>query len=600
MSFMFHPFPYVDPDAVNPIQAPDSVKEQLRTGPQAVARELARLVREGKTRIGIDCYAGAETEPLMRLLEQFIPGIRIVDARSLALDEDRLDALLAPFLPEDRTVDPVLLYGRRFPGGYAALQDSGKIAALQSLLNAKDCPVAVCGMGALSESLREYYDLKLWLDLSPRQAAINFKNGLARNYGSSHARPFSQLMRRNYYVDFETSLNTRWDLIRKNALDGYLFADAPEKIRYLPYPALMDLFDTLVRSPLRCRPVYLEGVWGGFYIHHLRHLPGEMKNCAWVFDLIPMEVTLAAVFDGQEFEVPFYTFVQAMGPRLLGQRAFDAFGGYFPIRFNYDDTWHANGNMSIQCHPDEDYVVRNHSELGRQDESYYICVTAQGAKTYLGFRDQTSCEAFFAQARKAQETHTLIDYPQYINAVPSVPGRQVMIPAGTVHASGKNQVILEIGSLTVGSYTYKLYDYQRTDPQTGLPRPIHLKMGHDVIHGERDAAWVQENLVDHGYPVRQGADWRETVVGEHELLYFSLRNCSFDTQMEDDTADDFHVLALVDGEKVRVESVEDPRRHFDLNMLDIVVVPASLGKYRLINLGVGTAVIHKTMLRQKL
>mgnify|MGYP002527232078 CR=1 FL=1 len=56
-------------------------------------------------------------------------------------------------------------------------------------------------------------------------------------------------------------------------------------------------------------------------------------------------------------------------------------------------------------------------------------------------------------------------------------------------------------------------------------------------------------------------------------------------------------LALVDGEKVRVESVEDPSRYFDLNMLDIVVVPATFGKYRVVNKGIGVAVIHKTMLK---
>ena len=435
------------------------------------------------------------------------------------------------------------------------------------------------------------------MDLSPRQTAINYKTGLAINYGSTHSRPFSQLMRRNYYVDFETALDLRWELIREKALDGYVFADDPQKMQWLPYVALLDLFDELNRSPMRCRPVYLEGVWGGFYVHKLRKLPKEMKNCAWVFDMIPMEVSLAATFDGNEFEVPFYTFVQAMGEKLLGKRAYDAFGGYFPIRFNYDDTYHANGNMSIQCHPDAEYVMKNHSELGRQDESYYVCVTAQDAKTYLGFQNEDSCEKFFAAAEKAQETHELIDYTQYINAVPSVPGTQVMIPAGTVHASGRNQVILEIGSLTVGSYTYKLYDYQRIDPQTGLPRPIHLKMGRDVIHPERTAEFVRDNLVNHGGVVRQGEDWCEKVVGEHDLLYFSLRNLVFATSMEDDTKDDFHVLALVDGEKVRVESVEDPSRYFDLNMLDIVVVPATFGKYRVVNKGIGVAVIHKTMLK---
>ena len=122
-------------------------------------------------------------------------------------------------------------------------------------------------------------------------------------------------------------------------------------------------------------------------------------------------------------------------------------------------------------------------------------------------------------------------------------------------------------------------------------------MGRDVIHPERTAEFVRDNLVNHGGVVRQGEDWCEKVVGEHDLLYFSLRNLVFATSMEDDTRDDFHVLALVDGEKVRVESVEDPSRYFDLNMLDIVVVPATFGKYRVVNKGIGVAVIHKTMLK---
>lgn len=598
MSFMFHPFPYVDPDAVNPVKAPQSVKEGLVQGPQAVAKAIAKKIAGGFTRVGIDCYPGVEIGALARLLEQFVPSARLVNALTLAMDEETLDEKLAPYLPMDRQRDPVLLYGRRYMEGYAGLQDAHKADALAKELQSKpDHPVIVYGMGALCESLRGLYDLKVWVDVSPRQAALNFKNGLATNYGSCRSRPYGLLMRRNYYVDFETALDLRWGLIREGALDLYVFADDPAQMKLLPYPALLDLFLELGRSPLRCRPVYLEGVWGGFYVHKLRRLPKEMRNCAWVFDMIPMEVSLAAAFDGAEFEVPFYTFVQAMGQKLLGKRALEAFGGYFPVRFNYDDTYHANGNMSIQCHPDEAYVVANHGELGRQDESYYICVTAQDAKTYLGFKDEDSCDKFFSLADKAQTTHELIDYEQYIHAVPSLPGTQVMIPAGTVHASGRNQVILEIGSLTMGSYTYKLYDYQRTDPQTGLPRPIHLTMGREVIHPERTAAFVQKNLVNHGGMVRQGEGWCEKIVGEHDLLYFSLRNLVFETSMEDDTADDFHVLALVDGERVRVESAAHPEYHYDLNMLDIVVVPATFGKYRVINLSVGTAVLHKTMLK---
>lgn len=173
------------------------------------------------------------------------------------------------------------------------------------------------------------------------------------------------------------------------------------------------------------------------------------------------------------------------------------------------------------------------------------------------------------------------------------------MPAGTIHASGHNQVVLEIGSLTIGSYTYKLYDYQRLDPNTGLKRPIHLKAGALALRGERGGRWVQQNLVNHGGPLRAGEGWQETVVGEHELIYFSLRSLRFHERMEDDTRGAFQVLALTEGERVRVEQAEDPSRCYTLNYLDIVVLPAALGPYRLINLGQGPVTVHKTLLREE-
>ena len=68
-----------------------------------------------------------------------------------------------------------------------------------------------------------------------------------------------------------------------------------------------------------------------------------------------------------------------------------------------------------------------------------------------------------------------------------------MIPAGTIHASGRNQVILEIGSLTIGSYTYKMYDYLRLDLD-GHPRPIHTYHGSNVLARERQTTWINNNV----------------------------------------------------------------------------------------------------------
>lgn len=600
MSFMFHPFPYADPEAVNHVALPASVKENLTFGPIQTAKSLIAQIRDGVKNIGIDHYPGAHVETLINCMRQAAGELQLslIDIRTCLRSSEEIERIIAPYLPEDRDVDPVLLYGIRYLDGYEGLFDGEKLEALKARLCEKKGAVVVYGLGALCAALQDQYDLRVWMDVTPRTAVLNFKYGHFRNIGCEKPLAYNLMMRRNYYVDFEMAMDLRWQLLKDEKLEYYVSGDVPEKMQMLPVRALKDLFDELNRRPFRCRPVYLEGVWGGYYIHRLRHLPGEMRNCAWVFDMIPMEVSLAAKAGSFEFEVPFFTFVQAMGEKLLGRQAFEQFGGYFPIRFNYDDTYHSSGNMSIQCHPDEKYVTTNHRELGRQDESYYICVTGQGAKTYLGFREKDSCERFLKEAHESEITGRDVDYQQFIHAEESKPGLQVMIPAGTVHASGRNQVILEIGSLTVGSYTYKLYDYNRTDILTGQRRPIHLKMGEAVLRGERYGDWVKNNLVDHGGVVRRGSGWLEKIVGEHDLLYFSLRNLVFDREICDDTDGYFHVLALVDGEKVRVESLKDPTLYYEMNTMDIIVVPAHFGTYRVINQGVGTVTVHKTLLKR--
>ena len=172
-----------------------------------------------------------------------------------------------------------------------------------------------------------------------------------------------------------------------------------------------------------------------------------------------------------------------------------------------------------------------------------------------------------------------------------------MIPAGTIHASGQNQVILEIGSLTVGSYTYKMYDYLRLDLD-GIPRPIHSYHGERVLKKERNTKWINENVVQKPRTVREGEGFKESIIGEHDLLYFSLRHLEFEKEIEDNTNGKFHVLSLVNGHSVVVESIDTPELCYKQNYMDIIVVPASVGRYRIRNLSGCPVTIHKTMLKE--
>jgi hypothetical protein len=158
-----------------------------------------------------------------------------------------------------------------------------------------------------------------------------------------------------------------------------------------------------------------------------------------------------------------------------------------------------------------------------------------------------------------------------------------------------------LGSLTIGSYTYKMYDYMRKDLEGNL-RPIHTYHGDKVLRRDFREDWVSENLIQARRVIRQEKDFTEYIVGEHDLLYFSLRNAVFGRRYEDDTGGAttgrFHVLVLVDGEKVLIRSKTDPSRFFRQNFLDTVIVPASFGPYEVINEGVGVVTLHKTMLKE--
>lgn len=609
MSFMFNPYPYDDPNAVNRIRFDQALKDTITGDSLSTAKSLAGCVLEqlsssSRCILGVDGYISAPMRQFVGLvsLQLAQSGVtpRILTTESLLLDSDALYNRLLPYLPEDRETDPVLLYGSLYEEGYESLMRASEIEKLSAILNdfAKNGEgvLIVYGYGALIASLRAYYSLKLYIDVTQKRTILNIRSGAATNLGSTRQLPVSQIIRRSYYVDFEVAAKLRGELLRGDELDYYLTGDHAEKIQLLPVSTLKALFETMVSYPLRCRPVYIEGVWGGFYVKRLRNLPEEMRNCAWVFDLIPMEVSIVADLEALQVEFPFYCFVQIMGPKLMGEKPAEKFNGYFPIRFNYDDTYHSSGNMSIQVHPDEDYIRKNNNELGRQDESYYIVVTGQEAKTYCGFRDGADAEEFVEKTRRAEKYGEGFNHDDYVYSEPSVAGQQFMLPAGTIHASGRNQVILEIGSLTIGSYTYKMYDYMRKDLDGNL-RPIHTFHGDRVLRRDFTASWVKENLIQKPTVIREGDGFEEMIVGQHELLYFSLRHVRFFERYRDETTDRFHVLVLVEGEKCLIRSLNRPDRCFEQNYLDTVIVPAGFGPYEVVNQGVGKVTLHKTLLK---
>ena len=598
MSFMYNPFPYDDQRPVNrPALRDDTIKALVKDGTVKAAAHLAKVLAErGKSVIAFDGYTTADFGAIVNLLVQqlHVRGLK-AELRDFSVcykAEAELYDMIDSKLTWDRSTDPTLLFGYIYKGGYEGMLDAEKLEAFRKSLVSEADVVIVYGLGCLIPSMRPCYDLTCYLDVTPKETMLRIRRGHYVNLGMAQPLTTPLIIRRCYYCDFEVAVGLRKELLLGDICDYYFESDHVDDMKMLPREALRDVFASLARYPFRCKPVYLEGVWGGSYFTKIRHLPKTMRNCAWVFDLIPMEVSIMVEVGETVVEFPFCSFFMKEGNAVLGPAAVKKFGGYFPIRFNWDDSWHSSGNMSIQCHSAAAFNREQYNEFGRQDESYYIVATGHGAKTYLGFRDDADTDEFFRAIEAADTQGKPVDYQKYVSYEESKPGLQVMIPAGTVHSSGRNQVVLEIGSLTIGSYTYKMYDYLRLDFD-GKQRPIHTKLGERNVVTSRRTSWVRQNIVQKPRKVREG----EYIVGEHDLLYFSLRRLEFEKTIEDDTKGRFHVLTLVDGDHVRIRSKADPSRCYEAYYLDIVVVPADMGEYVIENLGVEPICIHKTLLK---
>lgn len=605
MSFCYNPFPYNDLRPVNRPDLSDGTIASLTVGSVKCAVTLAkRIASMGRAVVAVDGYTTAGFNEFVNLLVQQLHarGIapEVLDFDQALKSEEEFKELVDDKLSWDTRKDPTLLFGMIYHGGYEGLLDKEKLDGIKSrIAKARDASqvVIVWNYGCLISEMRPLYDIKCWLDVAPMEVTLRIRRGRYVNLGMSKPLTTNLIIRRCYYCDYEVAVNLRKDLLQSDALDYYVDDNRSGEAKMLTGVALKEVMDAQVRYPFRCKPVYIEGVWGGTYTMRMRHLPKEMRNCAWVFDLIPMEVSILVLVGETVMEFPFCSFFMKEDKAMMGEKCVEKFHSYFPIRFNYDDSWHSSGNMSIQCHSGAKFNIENYGEFGRQDESYYIVATGHDAKTFIGFRDDADIPRFFKEIEAADTRHEEVDYMKYVSYEDSKPGLQVMLPAGTIHSSGRDQFILEIGSLTIGSYTYKMYDYLRLDFD-GKQRPIHTALGEENVAQDRRTSWIRSNVVQQPRVIRSGKDWKEEIVGEHPLLYFSLRRLQLWTSIEDDTKDRFHVLVVVDGERIRVRSVDHPECFYDADYLDMVVVPKSVGHYVIENLGDGPAILHKTLLRE--
>ena len=333
MSFMFKPLAYDDMRAVNRIKLPEGLCQRVLEDCGDIA---AHILHAGglpgkKTVIGVDGYIGAQFGALLDAIETCASAMglsfRSVDMRRIYKTKEEIDRLTAKNLPEDREEDPVLLFGRLYKGTIDDFLDQEKAAAL--LKEPSQDVTVVYGHGSCAASMRPYLDRLAYIDVTPKVTVIRAREGKVVNIGDTIPRPFPLLMRRGYFVDFEVEVKLRRELLQQDLLDFYLLGNEEGRYQMMGAQDLEQIVDRLVKYPFRAKPVYLEGIWGGEFIRKARRLPKDIaENIAWIFEFIPMEVSIVVDLGEKLVDIPFSTFVQKKGVEMMGQHCVDEFDGY--------------------------------------------------------------------------------------------------------------------------------------------------------------------------------------------------------------------------------------------------------------------------------
>ncbi len=540
---------------------------QAWSGWAAIGAELASAVRlQGRTVVVVDFYSAVDEKEVLSALMDSLHPVLIVDARQGLLPESAIEDLIRRELSDDR------VFGHMTQLSISDFFAPAKLRKLsQQVASVESGLVLVYGTGA---ALIHPGDLLVYADMARWEIQLRYRRKEALNWGSTRSDEVLRQYKRGFFIEWRILDRHKRALFAR--MDYVLDTNRKGAPAMMTGRAQLEGLRQAASRPFRLVPFFDPGVWGGQWMKEVCQLDPTPPNYAWCFDCVPEENSLLLRISGVRLEIPSLNLVLQQPQALLGEKVHARFGAEFPIRFDFLDTMDG-GNLSLQVHPLTEYIQENFGMHYTQDESYYILDAAEGAEVYLGLAAGADHASLAADLRTAQSGGTPFEADRYINRLPAKKHDHFLIPAGTIHCSGNNSMVLEI-SATPYIFTFKLWDWGRLGLD-GKPRPIHLEHGLANIQWDRDEAWVAQNLVNRIEPIASGPGWTEERTGLHEREFIETRRTWFEGPVEHHTGGGVNVLNLIEGDSAWVESPTGAFEPFAVHYAETFVVPASVGAY---------------------
>lgn len=218
--------------------------------------------------------------------------------------------------------------------------------------------------------------------------------------------------------------------------------------------------------PLKFTPVLKAPLWAGRGIVNLKKLCGYATvGESWEISGVPGDETLVA--EGPMQGQSLRQLIETYGADLVGKANFKRFGTEFPLLIKFIS---ADGDLSIQVHPDDAMAWRHGKPFGKT-EMWYIIGAEEGATLCSGFSHDLTPEAY----DKIMEEGTL---PQHLAQHETHVGDCFFIPAGQIHSIGRGNLLIEVQQSS--DLTYRVFDFNRRDAQGNL-RELHAALAREAL-----------------------------------------------------------------------------------------------------------------------
>jgi mannose-6-phosphate isomerase class I len=518
----------------------------------------------------IDGYIGV-------LWESFISGLQRemglladdydwVSFSDFMKSEIEINHLVEPFLGGS---DP--LFGKRTNLNLSDFFDLTRADSV--LLLHKKRKIIVFGSGAF---LANNHGFRIYIDVPKNELQYRARARAISNFGCLNPDDPKAMYKRFYFVDWVVLNRHKEKYI--NEIDVFCDNQNYHNPVWTSGSDLRASLETMSMNYFRVRPWFEPGTWGGKWIlDNIKDVNKNVPNYAWSFELIVPENGLVFHDNKYRLEVSFDWLMYFSAENVLGS-SFEKFGNSFPIRFDFLDTVRG-GNLSIQVHPNPEYILEHFGEDYTQEESYYILDNENNASVYLGFAEGINPKEFQKKLEDSFKNSSPVEIEDYVMKHSAHKHDLFLIPYGTIHGSGSGNLVLEI-STTPYIFTFKLYDWLRPDLD-GKPRPLNIKRGVDNLHFDRQGQLVNDELLSKPVLLEKDANVEIWNLPTHSTHSYSVNRYCFADEVVINTHNKAMVMSLVEGSVITL--ITESGMATEFSFAETFVVPAAAKSFRLVN-----------------